>query len=346
LKALLLPLEWTYASGVKLHHWLFSSGVLKMRSLAKPVISVGNLTMGGTGKTPMVIALGRMLLGEGYSISVLLKGYRGANKEGTLLVSDGKQILSNPQTAGDEALVIARSLPQAIVAVGRNRAKVGGEVEKTFHVDLHLLDDGFQHLRLLRNVNLALIDTTDPYGGGHLLPLGRLREPFSGISRADAVILTRTREGQDYSFLLERVKKENPKVPCFKVRQSLVFEEIRRPAQSDYADWPRGIRALAFAGIANPSQFFDSLAARGVRVVHTLAFRDHHRYTPRDLELIRRQCRKMDINTIISTEKDRENLGGQSLEPLQLVVAKVTFEFDEPSRLLKLLKRGASLDSE
>jgi tetraacyldisaccharide 4'-kinase len=103
---------------------------------------------------------------------------------------------------------------------------------------------------------------------------------------------------------------------------------------------------LAFAGIANPSQFFDSLAARGVRVVHTLAFRDHHRYTPRDLELIRRQCRKMDINTIISTEKDRENLGGQSLEPLQLVVAKVTFEFDEPSRLLKLLKRGASLDSE
>lgn len=339
--SLLSPFEWAYLSGVKLHQWLYSAGIWKVRTLAKPVVSVGNLTAGGTGKTPTVIALGEMLLASGYKISVLLRGYKGAYKRGTLLVSDGRRILSSPEMAGDEALVISRSLPEAIVAVGKNRAKVGEMIERTFNVNLHLLDDGFQHLRLSRALNLLLIDTTDPFGGGHLLPLGRLREPLRGASRADAVVLTRTNHGQDYARLLDCLKKVNPQFPCFKVQQTLNFGDEQGTAVSNSPHSFAGTRALAFAGIANPGQFYGSLRALGVNLVYGISFPDHHRYTLRDLEKIRRKCLETDVQLVVTTEKDRENLGHLSLDPLRLVVAKVVFEFDEPMELLELIKKKA-----
>ena len=347
MKSLLLPLEWGYLSGVKLHRWLYSTGTLRTRTLTKPVVSVGNLTTGGTGKTPTVIALGRMLLDYGYSISVLLRGYKGAHKGRVLLVSDGRKILANPEMAGDEALVIARNLPQAVVAVGRNRAEVGKQIEETFGIELHLLDDGFQHLQLSRTFDLLLIDTTNPFGGGHLLPVGRLREPLPGAARADAMVLTRTHQGDDYAFLLKRLKVINSQIPCFKARQKLVFENETTLNVPNSNVSLIGMRVMAFAGIANPTQFFDSLHAQRVEVASRLTFQDHHRYSAKDLELIKNKCRLADVEVVVTTEKDRENLGGLSLEPLRLVVARVVFGFDEPMRLLDLIRSriGPKTDS-
>jgi tetraacyldisaccharide 4'-kinase len=244
--------------------------------------------------------------------------------------------------AGDEALVISRNLPQAIVAVGKDRAEVGKKIEQAFDVNLHLLDDGFQHLRLSRSFNLLLIDTTDPFGGGHLLPRGRLREPLLGASRADAVVFTRATEGQDYSSLLDCLREVNPQLPCFKVRQTLIFGNEQGSAASNSAIPLAGTRVLAFAGIANPGQFFGSLRAQGFELVDGLRFRDHHRYTMRDLEMIKRKCREMDVQIAVTTEKDRENLGHLTLDPLRLLVVKVVFEFDQPMRLLELIRKKTS----
>ena len=183
----------TYEQAVRLRNRGYEAGWFRVQRLNRPVISIGNLTLGGTGKTPTVIALGKMLQGAGYSVSVLLRGYKGRHRGGPLLVSDGRRIRSESALAGDEALVIARNLPGALVTVGKDRARAGRWIESRRPVDLHLLDDGFQHRKLHRCLDLVLVDVTNPFGGGQVVPAGQLREPLEALRRADAVILTRTR---------------------------------------------------------------------------------------------------------------------------------------------------------
>ena len=183
---LLSPIAALYGAVVRLRGWGYAAGVFRVARLQSPVISVGNLTMGGTGKTPTTIALGKRLLDSGHRVAILSRGYKGEHSGGPLLVSDGQCIHTTAKEAGDEALVIARNLPRALVAVARKRAQAGAWLEKHFGVDVHLLDDGFQHLQLHRDLNLLVVDATNPFGGG-LPPRGRLREPLDAIRRADAV---------------------------------------------------------------------------------------------------------------------------------------------------------------
>lgn len=318
-----------YEQVVRLRNRGYDAGWLKVRRLQRPVISVGNLTLGGTGKTPAVIALGTMLQGAGYSVSVLLRGYKGRHRGGPLPVSDGRRIRSNSGLAGDEALVIARNLPGAMVTVGKDRARAGRCIESRGGADLHLLDDGFQHRRLHRCLDLVLVDVTNPFGGGRLAPSGRLREPPKALRRADAVILTRTRPGQDYDSLTRELRRFKPELPCFLSTQT-VEPIARRTAREERVEAPlSGCRALAFAGLANPHQFFDCLRQQGVELVQPLPFGDHHRYSVRDLTAIGERCRELRVDTAITTEKDAENLPPASLHPaaLRVLIARVSFEF-------------------
>ncbi len=335
---LLLPLEGIYRCGVFLHQWCYFSGLRKVCRLTKPVISVGNLTMGGTGKTPTVIALGRLLAAEGLSVSVLLRGYRGTRHKEPLLVCDGSRILSNSASAGDESLVIARNLPKAIVAVGRNRAQVGRWVEDNFTVDVHLLDDGFQHYGLHRDLDLLLIDVTNPFGGGHLPPLGRLREPLAGIARAHAILLTRAWQGMDYRALLEKVRPFHPQIPCLNVRQQLALVNPADSTTPGHTPSLNGLKGIAMAGIGHPGQFFDALRSEGVLLVGTVPFPDHHRYSKEDLQQVAIRCRQHGVETVFTTEKDAENLQGLDPGPLKLLVVKVHFEFEDLHNLHKLLE--------
>ena len=319
----------SYEQVVRLRNRLYDRGWFRAHRLNRPVISVGNLTLGGTGKTPTVIALGRMLQRSGYCVSVLLRGYKGRHRGGPLLVSDGRRIRSEADLAGDEALVIAKNLPEALVTVGKNRAKAGQWVESRSPVDVHLLDDGFQHRRLDRCLDLVLVDVTNPFGGGLMVPLGRLREPIEALGRADAVILTRTRPGDSYERLTRKLRHFNPGMPCFFSRQVLESAS-ERTLQGGRVEVPlAGCRALAFAGLANPEQFFDSLRQHRVNLVQTLRFGDHHRYSARDWASIRERCRALRVETVITTEKDAENFPASSpdLEALQVLTVKVTFEF-------------------
>lgn len=332
----LYPLALLYEGLVRFRNRLYGAGMRPVVRLKHPVISIGNLTMGGTGKTPTVIELGRILQNSGLKISVLSRGYRGKHRGGPLLVSDGQQILTNARTAGDEALVIARNLPKALVVVARDRGEGGKWLENRFAVEVHLLDDGFQHLKLHRDLNLLLIDVSNPFAGG-MPPLGHLREPLEAIRRADCVILTRTERGHHYDDLIHQLRQYQPEVPFFQASQEIVSGRDLGQTLSFPIENLNGKNMIAFAGIANPSQFFSLLRRSDLRLMDTLSFPDHHEYKKADLERIKTSCREKGVDVCITTEKDAEKLEPGEFEPLRVVSSKVVFEFNDLEAVRKLM---------
>jgi len=333
---LFCPIAALYGAAVRLRSWCYATGVLRAARLQAPVISVGNLTMGGTGKTPTTIALGKRLLDSGHRVAVLLRGYKGNHRGGPFLVSDGQRIHATANEAGDEAVVIARHLPRALVAVAKRRLEAGVWLEQRFGVDIHLLDDGFQHMQLHRDLNLLVVDVTNPFGGG-LPPQGRLREPLDAIRRADAVVLSRCEAGQNYDELIEKIQRYKHGIPCLLARQKLVSlhklgEETEMPLAS-----LDGVCVGAFAGIGNPAQFLTTLGQAGIRVGQSFFFPDHHNYCAQDYQRLGRECEKLDLAALITTEKDAEKLSATELRPREVFVAKLAFEFNDEPRLSQLL---------
>jgi len=330
------PIASLFGAAVRLRGWGYAAGLLRTARLQAPVISIGNLTMGGTGKTPTTIALGKLLLDSGHRVAVLSRGYKGDHGGGPLLVSDGQCIQATANEAGDEALVIARNLPRALVAVARKRAQAGIWLEKHFGVDVHLLDDGFQHLQLHRDLNLLVIDATNPFGGG-LPPRGRLREPLDAICRADAVILSRTEVGYSYDELIEGIRRYKPDIPCLLAHQKLVT--LRRLGEEEELSLEvlSGVAVVAFAGIGNPSQFLTTLSKAGIRVVQSLFFPDHHHYRAPDCQRLVRECEKLDVKALITTEKDAEKLSAAEFGIREVFAAKLAFEFNDPHQLSRLM---------
>ena len=345
-RALFAPVSWIYVALVRIRSWLYATNIRAARRLLRPVICVGNLTMGGTGKTPTVIAIGHLLQKAGCRVSVILRGYKGRQRGAPLLVSNGKVLLTTAQEAGDEALVIARNLPQALVAVSKDRTECGAWLEKNFPIDVHLLDDGYQHLKLFRNFNLLLIDVTNPFGGG-FPPEGRLREPLSGIRRADAVLLTRTKPGEPYSELIHTVRRYRPDLPVFVSRQRIKSIDSMLEKDSIVVEKLRNTSLLAFAGIGNPDQFFSLLRESQIPISECCAFRDHHRYTSEDIWKLKSLCQRAGIEAMITTEKDAEKLTGQNFEPFLVLVARLEFELDDSDRLLQLIlsKTGSLIET-
>jgi tetraacyldisaccharide 4'-kinase len=345
IRAFLAPFGWFYIALVRIRSWLYANNILTTHRLQRPVICVGNLTMGGTGKTPTVIAIGQLLEKAGCRVSVILRGYKGRHKGALLLVSDGKKLMTTVREAGDEALVIARNLPQAIIATSKNRWKCGSWLESNFSVDIHLLDDGYQHLRLFRDFNLLLIDVTNPWGGG-LPPVGRLREPLSGIQRADAVLLTRAKPEEHYPELIHAVASHRPDVPVFYSRQRVSAVDLMLRKDSIALEKLRGKPLLAFAGIGHPDQFISLLKESQFHIPEYCVFRDHHRYTSEDISRLKSLCQRIGIEAMITTEKDAEKLSAQDFEPFKVLVARLEFEFDDPDRLIRLILKNSGLSLE
>lgn len=334
----LSPIAVLYGAVVRLRGWAYAAGVFPSTKLQAPVISVGNLAMGGTGKTPTTIALAKRLLDSGCRVAILSRGYMGKHRDGPLLVSDGQRICATASEAGDEPLVIARNLPRAVVAVCKQRAKAGAWLEQHFKVDVHLLDDGFQHLQLHRDLNLLVIDATDPFAGG-LPPRGRLREPLDAISRADAVVLTRTEAGQSYTGLVGAIHRYKPGIPCLRVRQKLA--SLRRLGEDEDLpmDLLHSLPVMAFAGIGNPPQFLAALREARIDVAKSVFFPDHHPYRAQDYRRLEQECEKAKVNTLITTEKDAEKLSAPQFEPRAVFAARVAFEFDDVTELSRLLSQ-------
>jgi tetraacyldisaccharide 4'-kinase len=304
---------------------LYADGRLPSRRLPQPTISVGNITFGGTGKTPIVEFLARRFRFEGRSPAILSRGY-GRKSRGLVVVSEGDGPLVGPDRGGDEPVELARRLPGVLVVVAERRSEAA-RVAARLGANLLLLDDGFQHLRVRRDVDLLLLDARDPFGGGELPPIGRLREPLSALGRADAFVFTRVDRAEPPTAARRALQAARPEAPVFNAR-------IRAAGARDEDGAPvpiatlRERRLLAVCGIAQPDGFAASLAELDLTPEDTLVFRDHQRYASRDLERIRRAAEETGSSWIVTTEKDAVKLWGRVRLPV--VAVRLSVEVLEP----------------
>jgi tetraacyldisaccharide 4'-kinase len=282
----------------------------RQRRLSKPVISVGNLRMGGSGKTPAVLHIAQLLADRGHRPAILTRGYgRRVSGQAVTVVSDGDTILAGVESAGDEPLMLARALKGVPILVGANRYESGVLAEERFRATVHILDDGFQHLALARDVDLLLVSEDDL--ASRVLPAGSLREPLSSAEEADALLVNAS-----YAAAADRVGRAlNARTTFF------VTRSIRAPrwiSTGDTVVVPSGDPVCAVAGIARPERFFSDLTAAGWRVAETIAFRDHHRFTKRDVDRIAARAKSVRAAIVLTTEKDAVRFSARDLTGLPI----------------------------
>jgi tetraacyldisaccharide 4'-kinase len=328
-ETLLWPVSVVYGIVVHVRGWFYRVGILRHERLDGVVISVGNLTVGGTGKTPMVLYLAERLLEEGKQVAVLTRGYRGfLKRSGDQRVSAGAADSTSQGTVDEPALLRNRigshpeRLAQFRVAIGADRA-ASGRAARAAGFDWFLLDDGFQHFQLARDLDIVLIDSSNPFGGGRLLPSGRLREPKSGLSRADIIVITRS----THAPAIEAVVRRYCSAPIFYA--TLRLDGISRadePGTVVAVDVWRPLRFFAYCGIGNPASFFGSLREWGVSVAGTARFPDHHIYSSGDRERIESDAKSAGADALLCTEKDFFNFGAAWRGALPVFYARVSIE--------------------
>jgi len=293
LESVLWPLTIPYGAATHLRTRAYRTGLLRAKRLDGVVISVGNLTVGGTGKTPMVLWIAERLIAEGKKTAILTRGYRGdASAEGS--TSDEVQLLQ------------ARLGDRVAFGVGADRWARGRELSAQ-GIDWFILDDGFQHIQLARDVDIVLIDATNPFGGGHLLPAGRLREPKSALARANLVVVTRS----DHAPAVEAVIRHESDAPIFYARTQLDFIRSFSDGEMGGRFEPSHLGKLfGFCGIANPNAYLADLRRWGLQISGYRFFPDHHKYTQKDDDAIAREAQAAGASGVICTEKDIANLHG------------------------------------
>lgn len=340
MRAFLVPLSYVYGTGVALRLALYRRGLFTVTSAARPVISVGNVAAGGTGKTPFVRWFAGELLRRGQRPSILTRGYRRTSR-GTVVVSDGCGTLATVAASGDEPALLARALPAVPIVADARRAVAAARAETLeTPVDIHLLDDGFSHVALARDVDIVLLDATAPDAGG-LLPAGRLREPLTALARADLLVITKI-EQKDPAAALQIARRFAPGVPVFHARTEFLGIRDREGRNVDPADLPAGT-TVAVAGIARPDSFRATLEAVGVVPTEFLAFRDHESYGPARAGRIERVLEETGATAIVTTEKDALKLDTLLRVPIYRVAVEArVIESSFVSHVLSLLARRPS----
>jgi tetraacyldisaccharide 4'-kinase len=329
-----------YELGVRARAALYENNLLETRSLNAPVISVGNLTVGGSGKTPCVAFLARFLRDEGCEVAVLSRGYKRESR-GRVEVSNGREILCGPNESGDEPFLLANLCPGARVVVDRDRYAAGKWLEDRMRISVFILDDGYQHLRLARDLNLLLIDASEPLDQAKVIPFGRLREPITAMRRADAVIVTRSDQPFDRHALEHAIGRfARADTPVFYARHKMT-ELIRLDGAGVVSpvDFARK-RVAAMSGVARPDRFVADLEGLGMEIALRRDFDDHHRYTRKELSEIVERAREARAEAVITTEKDAANLpagfAGSSATPV--FAARIEFLCDNDDALKDLVR--------
>lgn len=348
----MIPLRALYSAVTRSRLAAYRSGLFSVSKLAAPVISVGNLTTGGTGKTPLVEWICRTIAEAGASaggsegprrkkVCVLTRGYGRANPQTQVVVSNGTELLAGPADAGDEPLLLARNLlGTAAVICNPSRLSAGEWAVDNLGSDAFVLDDGFQHLRVSRDLDIVTIDATNPWGGGVLLPEGRLREPVTSLTRADCVVLTRTNLVENPATIKEAVRQHAGNVPIFLSRMLTSGFRSLEGESVDKADVP-GRPVGAFCGIGNPDSFFEQLRREGCELAFKRSFADHHRYRPSELVDLAREAKSHGAEILITTAKDAVKLNSGDLE-LPCYVLEIQISIDEADRLAAMIHRAVA----
>lgn len=284
-----------YGGIIRLRNRMYDLGLLKTKKLGCRVISVGNITVGGTGKTPTVIMLANLLKERGYRPTVLSRGYGGKNRNPVNVISAGNNLLMDTSVAGDEPVLIAKSAKGVPVITGPKRYLTGKYAIDHLGTDVLILDDAFQHRSLFRDIDVVLLDGKKPFGNGFLLPRGGLREPAKALKRADITVLTGTDRQEENKL---------PPVPIFRGYHRP--KDLVKGNKDDIhpLEYLKGKKVCAFAGIAKPESFRKTLNSLGGEIVAFIPFPDHHRYTTGDLEEIKKASLNSSAEIIVTTEKD------------------------------------------
>lgn len=335
----LAPLSILYGALVKTREALYRNGVFRTHKIAAPVISVGNLTTGGTGKTPLVEWIARKLAAKDRRVCILTRGYGRVNSNRRAIVSDGTRILANVDEAGDEALLLAETLKgKAAVICDADRVAAANWAIEKFGTDVFVLDDGFQNLRIARDLNIVTVDANDAWKNGWLFPAGVLREPIKSLRRADCIILTRAVQPVD-AELLKQIHETSKAIA---LTSRMVTSRIRalKISGDTNATEPNDLRRIAaFCATGNPEAFFDHLRGDNFELVHTASFRDHHKYTQADLDRITREGITHGAEALITTAKDEVKLRSMRFD-LPCCVLEIEIEIYEQEELLELIDQA------
>ncbi|MEI9479718.1 MAG: tetraacyldisaccharide 4'-kinase [Deltaproteobacteria bacterium] len=321
-KTLLFPLyllSVPYAWAVRMWALCYELGVKRSKRLPCPVISVGNITVGGTGKTPLVMALVKGLAKRGIRTAILTRGYKGKKVSGHV-ASDGQSIFLSPEESGDEPYLMSKTLKGTPVVIGKNRFLAGEKALHQFGVDGVLLDDGYQHLQLHRDLNILLIDSNIGFGDRHLLPRGILREPLEQLRRASLILLTKVDPPEAPRPLEEELRKLHPSLPIFHSHYEPLGLIGPKEEREDLHAL-QGKNVLALSGIANPGSFSSLLKKCGSEVIKEIAFPDHHHYTAYDLRSIEEKSKGTDY--IVTTEKDMVKLNPLNIDRLPIRALRI-----------------------
>jgi tetraacyldisaccharide 4'-kinase len=303
LRILLWPLSVLYGVFVRLRAWLYTSGLLKQKRLKGTVISVGNLSVGGTGKTPMVIWLAEKFLADGKRVAILSRGYRGTNG-----------------TSDEIEMMKFRLQGRTSFGVGKDRFAEGQRLESREPIDVFLLDDGFQHLKLARDLDILLMDASRSLHGESLLPAGPLREPVSAMSRANVVVFTRTETMPGMNEAVGRLTQ----FPVFAAATRLLgFRRLGGEIHLQQAAEIGGGPFFAFCGLGNPNAFLRDLQTWGLALCGHAFYSDHRRYTAQDVSEIRQVAKQAGANALVTTEKDAQNLHGLQFEETPVYVSVI-----------------------
>lgn len=345
LEVVLYVLSLFYGGAVRLRTYGFHRKALRVNRLPCAVISIGNITVGGTGKTPMTLYMAKKIRDMGYRVAVLSRGYKGTAERAGGVVSDGRTLYMDSDEAGDEPFMMASMLNDVPVIVGQDRFSGGMQAVELFKPAVLILDDGFQHLALMRDLDLVLLDDREPFGNQYLLPRGPLREPLVALQRGDAFIMTRCDdssggERRDTSFACQKWANIFRDKPVFRSSHVPLIHKIIRgcgDAADESAVLPgddvnmlKGRSAFAFSGIAGNDDFRTTVEALGCRLTGFKAFPDHHSYRQSDFEEIKRVSGTTGAELILTTQKDAVRIPDEMSWPVDLVVIGLETFFRDP----------------
>ena len=335
LLAFLKALSFLFAFVVSVRYLLYKAGVLRRYPLGIQVISIGNVTAGGTGKTPVTELFARTLAAKGRKVAILSRGYR--RKEASwwqrmftqvidppLVVSDGKRVRLDSAVGGDEPYMLASNLPGVAVVVDRDRVKAGRYAIKRLGCDTIILDDGFQYQRLKHSVEVVLVDATNPFGNGNMLPRGILREPVRHLKRADLIFLTKCRG--DVSETVAEIRKYNKKAEIVKCSHSpKVLKDVWSREEFPLS-WLEGKTVCTLSGIASPKGFENSLRNLGAKVVWCERYADHHRYDPSEILYALNRTADMGSDALVTTEKDAVRFPRLETVPVKCLYLRIAID--------------------
>ncbi len=318
LRALLRVLSLPFKGIVQLRLWLYRSRILRESTLGVLVISIGNLTAGGTGKTPVTEKFARALHAAGRRVAILSRGYRSERppfferlkmrlagkpyRGGTRVVSDGKNVLLDSREAGDEPFMLARNLPGVVVLTDKDRVRSGRLALDEFQADTLVLDDGLQYLHLKHRIDIVLVDRQSPFGNGYMLPRGTLREPPRNLRRASHIFITKS-DGSDNSELISEIRRHNQRAEIVECAHRLTHV-VSLSGERLELEFLRGKKIGALSGIARPESFHRLLRELGAEIVHESVFPDHHRFRTHELLGADRRAREAGAALLVATEKD------------------------------------------